>query len=148
MGNCGGCNRSNAPEQPVVTKQDRIQNFEKKLPFKSLFIDEFESLVLAVAKVSKVNNEYVPPLSKSPCQLRRIVKYFKAVDEFQELQDPNSKLNALLKSSFLSSLTYAGDEQESESDLCNSLNSTPSNLDASMNTNNTLFESIKIEIDT
>ncbi len=90
MGNCGGCNRTNAPERQgnILTKQDRIKLFEDAIPFRSLYIDEFESLVLAVARVQKLNQEYVPPLSQRPCALNRIVKYFKALDEFRELQNP------------------------------------------------------------
>ena len=49
MGNCSGCSRTNAPEQVLVTKQDRIEQFEQMLPFRNLYIDEFESLVMAVA---------------------------------------------------------------------------------------------------
>ena len=43
---------------------------------------------MAVAKIQKVNGEYQPPLNKQSCDLRRITKYFKCVDEFGELQDP------------------------------------------------------------
>ena len=110
MGNCGDCNRTSAPEHIVVTKQDWISKFEADMPFKNLYIDEYESLVMAIAKVQKINNEYVPPLVNQHSQLRRIVKYFKSIDEFQQLQDPNSKLNQLFKSSFLSSLTYCGSQ--------------------------------------
>ena len=51
MGNCGGCNRTNAPEHYTLTKQERIEKFEEMLPFRHLYIDEFESLVMAVAKI-------------------------------------------------------------------------------------------------
>ena len=68
-----------------MTKQDRISNFEKWLPFRGLYIDEFESLVMAVAKVQKINNEYHPPLYTRKCDLRRLVKYFKGIDEFADL---------------------------------------------------------------
>lgn len=69
MGNCGDCNRTRAPEQnAVVTKQDFIRKFEEEfLPFRGLYIDEFESLVMAVAKVQKINGEYVPPLANRHC---------------------------------------------------------------------------------
>ena len=80
--NCGGCTRTSAPETQVVTKQERVQVFEESLPFSALYIDEFESLVLAVAKVQKINDEYQPPLRQKTCHLRRIVKYFKGIDEF------------------------------------------------------------------
>lgn len=61
MGNCGGCNRTNAPESYTLTKQERIERFEEEiLPFRSLYIDEFESLVMAVARIKKRsdNGEY------------------------------------------------------------------------------------------
>ena len=63
MGNCSDCNRTNAPEQTVMTKQDLVAKFEESLPFRNLYIDEYESLIMAVAKVQKINNEYVPPLA-------------------------------------------------------------------------------------
>ena len=86
MGNCGGCNRTNAPAPlQVVTKQDRIKEFEENLPFQSLFIDEFESLLMAVAQVQKINDEYQPNLRGQHSQLRRLVKYFKS---FKILQMP------------------------------------------------------------
>ena len=69
MGNCGGCTRTTGPQMaaPTPTKQDRIQMFEQQLPFQMLYIDEFESLVMAVARVSKKNEQYYPPLHKNPC---------------------------------------------------------------------------------
>ena len=87
MGNCGGCNRTNAPEREstILTKQDRLKLFEDSLPFRSLYIDEFESLVMAVTRIQKINNEYVPALSQRPCSLHRIVRYFKGIDEFNSL---------------------------------------------------------------
>lgn len=63
MGNCGNCPGTCGPQQQeILTKQDRIDNFEKALPFKALFIDEFECLILAAARIEKFNNEYSPPL--------------------------------------------------------------------------------------
>lgn len=34
-----------------MTKQERIEAFEKSLPFQYLYIDDFEQLVMASAKV-------------------------------------------------------------------------------------------------
>lgn len=82
MGNCGGCNRTNAPEHYTLTKQERIEKFEEMLPFRHLYIDEFESLVMAVAKIQKIDNEYQPSLRNNSSDLHRIIKYFKGVDEF------------------------------------------------------------------
>ena len=42
MGNCEPCSRANPVDQPVMTKQDIINKFEERLPFSSLYIDEFE----------------------------------------------------------------------------------------------------------
>ncbi len=61
MGNCNECNCTNLGEQrpaAVLTKQDRIDAFEKSLPFASLFIDDYEQLVMAVAKLRKINGIY------------------------------------------------------------------------------------------
>ena len=112
MGNCGGCDRTNAPEQYVVTKQDRIEQFEEMLPFRHLYIDEFESLVMAVAQIQKINNEYQPTLRSQPCRFSRIVKYFKSIDEFKALQHAQSRLSIILRSSFLSSQTYHRQEKD------------------------------------
>ena len=114
------------------------------LPFHSLYIDEFESLVMAVAQVQKINNEYFPPLRSSPCRLNRIVKYFKGVNEFQELQNPQSKLTIMLKSSFLSSQTYhKADESESQYNSSavngNDESMSESSKHVSVGTNNTIF---------
>lgn len=63
-----------------MTKQERIEAFEQSLPFANLYIDEFEQLVMAVAKIRKVDGVYSPSLNQSSCNLRRIIKYFKNVD--------------------------------------------------------------------
>ena len=84
------------------------------LPFSHLYIDEFESLVMAVAQIQKINNEYQPTLRSQPCRFSRIVKYFKAIDEFKGLQNPQSRLSAILKSSFLSSQTYHSQKQQND----------------------------------
>jgi len=59
-------------------------------------------MVMAVAKVQKINHEYHPPLNTRSSQLRRIVKYFKGIDEFNSLKDSQSKLCNIFKSAFLS----------------------------------------------
>ena len=66
MGNCGGCSRTTTQDldNPVLTKYDRVDQFEANLPFKNLYIDEYESLVMAVARIQKINHEYKPPLRK------------------------------------------------------------------------------------
>ena len=109
MGNCGGCNRTNAPERgaAIMSKQDRVKIFEESLPFKSLYIDEYESLVLAVVKARKVNEEYVPPLNHSASSLSRIVRYFKGIEEFSTIQNPQSRMLTLFKSAFLAAKTYS-----------------------------------------
>ena len=96
--------RTNALEHrdTNLSNDERIVAFEAGLPFESLFIDDFERLVMTVAKVKKVNGIYEPRLSKSYCELRRIVKYFKTYDHWTELQNPQSSLCQLLKSLFLS----------------------------------------------
>ena len=71
-----------------MTKQDLIAKFEEELPFRSLFIDEFEQLVMAAARVQKINQQYEPPLWARNCKLRRLVKYFKSIDEWSELASP------------------------------------------------------------
>lgn len=53
-----------------MTKQERMDAFEESLPFNSLFIDEYESLVMAVARVQKINHEYEPALTSRTAQLR------------------------------------------------------------------------------
>ena len=40
-----------------------MEAFENSLPFASLYIDDFEQLVMAVAKVKKVNGVYQPELA-------------------------------------------------------------------------------------
>lgn len=71
MGNCGACNCNRAvPAETMMTKADRIEAFEESLPFQGLFIDEYESLLMAVAKVQKINHVYEPPLASRRCQLR------------------------------------------------------------------------------
>ena len=97
-----------------MTKQDRIERFEKQMPFSTLYIDEFESLVMAVTKVQKIDDEYMPPLRSRNCPLSRIVKYFKGVASFAELQNPQSRLYNMLKSVFLSSKTYKNAEQSGQ----------------------------------
>ena len=103
MGNCEPCTRANPVDAPVMTKQDLISKFEEALPFKKLYIDEFEQVMMAAARVQKINQQYEPPLWAHNCKLRRIVKYFKSVDnDWKELGNPHSKLYNMLKSTFLS----------------------------------------------
>lgn len=86
MGNCEPCTRVNAIQnQPVLSKQDLIDKFESVLPFKSLFIDEYENIVLAAACIQKINKQYEPPLLARRCKLRRLVKYFKNIEEWSTL---------------------------------------------------------------
>ena len=70
-----------------------MEAFESSLPFASLYIDDFEQLVMAVAKVKKVNGVYQPELAYSSCQLRRIVKYFKGIDDkWSDLRNSQSNI--------------------------------------------------------
>ena len=86
-----------------MTKQDLISKFEEALPFKRLYIDEFEQVMMAAARIQKINQQYEPPLWAHSCKLRRLVKYFKSVDnDWKELGNPQSKLYNMLKSTFLS----------------------------------------------
>lgn len=50
---------------------------------------------MAAAKVQKVNNAYEPALNISPTQFHRLVKYFKAVDGWSDLQNRESRLSHL-----------------------------------------------------
>lgn len=61
--NCGACACDVQPgERRVITKFDRIHEFESNLPFHNLTVDQFESIVMSMCKIQKIDNEYVPPL--------------------------------------------------------------------------------------
>ena len=108
---------------------------------------------MAVAQIQKIDDQYWPAPSRKSCQLRRVVKYFKGIEDFKELQDSQSRLCNLFKSSFLSAQTYSSGQDEDnlfDADLSqhSSSSSQANRLHASVLTNNTLFETIPIDIDT
>lgn len=65
---------------------------------------------MAVTKVQKIDDEYVPALRSRNSALTRIVKYFKGVSAFSDLKNPESRLYNMLKSVFLSSRTYTNSD--------------------------------------
>ena len=154
MGNCGPCTRANTLQnQPVPTKQDLIEQFEAALPFNALFIDEFEQIVMAAARIQKLNQQYEPPLHTRNLSLRRLVKYFKGIDEWSTIKNPSSSLHRMLRSKFLSAETFfvggMADFESHQQQLNMSMSSVGSSvLNQSVTSNGSVHEEVDNELDT
>lgn len=101
---------------------------------------------MAAAKVQKINQVYEPPLAARSTLLYRLVRYFKSVDGWTDLQNPESRLTNLLKSIFLSSKTYSTNTSDSENEA--NAQSYGSELKTSFGTISTLSEAVPITLDT